>query len=152
MSRRIQITICDDGFLNLNAYLVSHHIREPNTLLFYVDTGSPSTIISQNDAEKLGIDISTLKKHPVPLGGFGEGRTDANEIDNVCIVMTTDDNKTYNVVLDMVLIAMRAKRKDAIKKNLHIPNVIGSDFFQRSGLSLFVNLKNSIAYMEEYTR
>ena len=151
MGRKIPIDFNDDKLLNVNAYITSPHIQNPGTCLFYVDTGSPYTIITENKARELGIDVDSLKNHPRGISGFGEGVTQARELELVCLIMMDMDGKTYPVELEKILITMKARDKEKRKKKrlINILNVVGADFFQKSELTLKVNISQTIAYMED---
>lgn len=149
MRSKIPLDIIEEGRIVINTSIFSPHISRPSPIRLYVDTGSPFTILSQEESKRLGIDVTNLKIYPKPLGGLGEGRTRGYILDNVCLVIRTGGDKLSRILMDSVLIAEEAKRTDVRKRKFKMktPNILGADFFYESGLSLFVNYKKGNAYI-----
>lgn len=154
MTIRIPIDITEEKRCVINAILVSPNISTGEPIQFIIDTGAPSTMISEYEAKNtLNIDLSALKRSPQSIGGFGEGTTGAYILPNVCLALVKEDGGLFQQGLDDILVIERSKRSGKKKKEkilkYKVPNVIGVDFLLASELKIFIDYKNNVAYFEK---
>ncbi|MBA3045667.1 MAG: retropepsin-like domain-containing protein [Candidatus Thermoplasmatota archaeon] len=154
MTIKIPIEITEEKRCVVNTLIASPFIPKGLPIQFTIDTGSPTTMISEYEAKNtLSIDISKLKRNPKSIGGFGEGTTGAYTLPNICLCLVKEDGGLFQQTFDQILIIEKSKRLDKKKggkiRKYMIPNVIGVDFFLLSGLKMFIDFKNKIAYFEK---
>lgn len=117
----------------------------------FIDTGSPRTIISAVDAEKLNIPFSNLKSSQ-PIVGFGKGNVPTLAIDKFNLFIRNSEGLTKQLIIPVVIADVSTMRKMDQKILDHartIPSLIGMDFLEINNFKLFVDLSENEAYFED---
>ena len=131
--------------------LISRHPQSFGNFEAFIDTGSPRTIISAVDAEKLSIPFSSLSSSQ-PIVGFGKGNVPTLAIDKFNLFMRNSEGQTKQLVIPVVIADVSAMRKMDQKILDHartIPSLIGMDFLERNKFKLFVDIEKNEAYFED---
>ena len=139
----------EHGSVYLSATVLCRTAPRPKPLKFLVDTGASVTILSLRDAKEIGVDPSTLPRHPVPVGGYG-GKAEMRRVDGVMLSMSREDGTNHEIVMDYIGVhcaGAEAKREERLVYG--IPSIIGTDAMRESGLWLHMNLAKNVAYFED---
>ena len=115
------------------------------------DTGSPKTIISARDVFALKIPVRSLEKAP-PTKGFGRGGLPSKELNNFKFILRSKDSqiKEFEMPVYVIDIESLNKLNDEYRKSAYsIPTIIGLDFLRLFNLKLYINLKETYAFIEE---
>ncbi len=116
-----------------------------------VDTGSPRTIISAQDTQKLNLPISNLNKGE-PIKGYGMGVVPTKSITNYPISIKSKDNNLKHFKIPVVCIdltALRSCNKSLQDSAYQAPSIVGMDFLKFLQLKLVVDFKKNEFYLEE---
>lgn len=139
------------GAKRLIVPLLSRHPRCFGSFEAFIDTGSPRTIISAVDAEKLMIPFNSLNETQ-PIIGFGKGNVPTLAIDKFNLVMRASDGQSKQIVMPVVITdvsKMRKRDQQILDHARTIPSLIGMDFLERNKFKLFVDLEKNEAYFED---
>jgi hypothetical protein len=114
--------------------------RLVGNLIFYIDTGSPTSFIGETDARRLQIPYSMLTfKDRALMGGTKIAFAD---LKNVTIKFIAEKG-LFEIPCNKFKIA-----KNLRKKGSSDMSIIGVDFLTTHKLALFVNAHKGIAYFE----
>ena len=147
----IQIRTTKDGTKRLIVPLISRHPRSFGNFEAFIDTGSPNTVISAVDAEKLRIPFSNLSQAK-SIVGFGKGSIPTLAIDKFNIIIRSSDGQTKNLIIPVVITdvpKMRNMDQNILNHARIIPSLIGMDFLENNKFKLFVDLSKNEAYFED---
>ena len=116
-----------------------------------IDTGSPITILSAADAQRLNIPFKNFQSSS-PIKGFGRGGTPTLSIDNFQISLRSFDNKRKSLEFPITVVDVPILRKfgeDVLNQAFTIPTIIGLDFLEANKFKLFIDVNNNTAHLEE---
>ncbi|MBA7519460.1 hypothetical protein ES705_11539 [subsurface metagenome] len=116
-----------------------------------IDTGSPRTVLSLADAERLNIPFNNLKSTD-PISGYGRGKIPTLKIEKFSVNVKSQDNKLKNLKFPINVVDLPTLKKygnDTVINTYRIPTLIGLDFLELNNLSIFIDIKNNIAYLED---
>lgn len=144
---RIPLTV-SNGQVQARATILAPDVKRVETLTFLVDTGSSSVVLSQRDAERLGVDVPALPRSGIPRLGYG-GRMDAGVLRHSLIALKDSDGMSVSVPLEEVVVnrATTPKQQD-LRQVYSIPSVLGTDVLIAGDLALYAHLNKTIAYLE----
>jgi len=112
-----------------------------------VDTGSPYTVLSTNEILGTRMPIRTMQRgEMVSLAGF---RFFRYPINNVTLKFKTETGELFTGKLAVIYALIPTKiDKNTLNDVKNIPNIIGHDFMEENGLSLYFNPRGKIVYLE----
>lgn len=111
----------------------------PTSVLFLVDTGSDKSILSANDARRMGINIEDLPEPPDAIGGIG-GLVPSKNLGILkgdISLKFMSDGGLYNAVKDSEFIVLRHPY------SYKLPSVLGVDFLNEYNFKLHINYKRN---------
>jgi len=156
VGRRIPLTVTEDLRVKAGILIFSKELQTAHStpINMFIDTGSTVTILNRFTAETLGISIERLRRSPSPIAGFGTGAVPAYLIENVYLILIGSDGTSYSPVkMESILVNSQKphikKKKGVMKSRPPPPDVLGADYFNKSGLKLYVDFRNRTAYVEE---
>jgi hypothetical protein len=137
-------------FATLHLRIPSQRVRGSmvrGILWAFVDTGSPYTIISETDSERLRIQISGTPRR-VWLGGAQLYNYDVR---GVVLKVICEDKKTiWNISMPIVgVIRPIPNVARSAEVSRAIPSIIGVDLLQHYRLALYFDAHNKISYLEK---
>lgn len=134
--------------VSLECHVFSYLIPKPKLTRFYVDTGSPLTILSQVDGDVMGVDIDRLPRNMKSHLGYG-GKMELRMIRNVAVVLVTKHGKPITISLPEIgLNATKSqKKRDECRLNA-LPSVLGRDILQAGKFKFILDLANKEGYFE----
>jgi hypothetical protein len=100
-------------------------------ILFLIDLGASSTIISETDAQQLKIDYTPLKKLSKGMTGIG-GSAKTYLMEGIELYFESDRG-LYRPNMDHIFVIKNATRHDSKIKKL-IPSLLGRDFLNQMAL------------------
>ena len=111
---------------------------------FLIDTGTPKTILSERDAQKLGVDFNNLEKTSASMLGIG-GFAETYHLNRVTLVFLSEDGKHEENLSEMLLVR-EPELTEEIKNQ--IPSILGRDLLSK--FTLLLNpLKDLILITDE---
>ena len=116
-----------------------------------IDTGSPRTVLSAADACRLKIPFKNFQSTD-PIRGYGKGGCPALKINKFLARIKSLDSKSKKLEFPITVIDFPTLNKlDAKTKNnaFKMPTIIGLDFLEFNKLSLFVDVKRGVAFLED---
>ncbi|MCI0614413.1 retroviral-like aspartic protease family protein [bacterium] len=115
---------------------------------FLIDLGASSTIISDKDAQNLGIDYSRLQKLKKGVTGIG-GRAKTYLMEEVDLFFDSDAG-LYRAQMDHRLVIKHALKQGS-KVGQVIPSLLGRDFLNQ--MALIVDKRKDLVLMtdEDFT-
>jgi len=113
----------------------------------FVDTGSPLTIISETDSEKLGIEVSGTPEE-IWLGG---AQLDSYNLKRVVLKVVCEDKKTICDISipEVGVIRPILSNENSILVSKSIPSIIGVNLLEYHRLALYFDAYNQISYLEK---
>lgn len=113
----------------------------------FVDTGSPFTIISQTDAERLRIRVSGNPRR-IWLGG---APLHNYELKGVELKVAYEDKKTFcDISIPTVGVALPIPNDaNSIKTSKAVPSIIGTDILLHHRLAIYFDICHKISYLEK---
>ena len=127
--------IGSSGLGFVSAVLVTPLLKINAPIRFYVDTGACRTVISDSDAQRLGIDIKKLKKYPNSVQGVG-GTVESYNLPESMLVFRFSDCMHIEY-LDNAMVLGSPKR--SLDKFV-TPNLLGIDILKNYSVH-FTNQK-----------
>ncbi len=131
----------------VTVYLRIPHQRIHGAIYPFVDTGSPYTLISKTDADRLRIKVLG---HPrtILLGG---APIFSYELKGVQLKVLCDDKKTvYDLSLPVAgVLKPLPNNSQSIKIAGTIPSIIGVDLLKHHRFALYFDAWNEISYLEK---
>ena len=113
-----------------------------------IDTGSPYTVVSTRDALRLGFPIKRMQSgESVSLAGF---RFFNHPIRNVTLIFRTEEEESFSVSIPQmgILVPTKINRSTLNDRRLMaIPSIIGNDFLEDYGFSLYFNPGKKKAFL-----
>jgi len=94
---------------------------------FMLDTGAVKTIVSDRDANKLGVDYKMLEKLDCGMLGIG-GTVDTYVLKDAKLIFNSADNKAHTEQLDSLCFL---KHSEMNEKIVRIPSVLGRDILNK---------------------
>jgi hypothetical protein len=114
----------------LKVYLVSYfYITSDNrwqAIRFCIDTGSPTTLISETDRVLMGIEYKELEKAPASNFGIG-GRVDVYESPNPLTFEFICEDDTYSHTFERLKF-IHGRTRQAREAARVLPSLVGMDF------------------------
>jgi hypothetical protein len=98
---------------------------------FLIDLGASSTIISENDAEKLKIDYTSLQKLPKGMTGIG-GSAKTYLMEGIELYFESERG-LYRPNMNHIFVIKNAAKRNSKIKQL-IPSLLGRDFLNQMAL------------------
>ena len=113
----------------------------------FVDTGSPYTIICENDARRLGIKVHG-KPRMILLGG---SQLHSYYMKGVVLKAVCEDKKTVCdlSIPEVGVIQPIPNVPKSIEVSKSIPSIIGVDLLEYHKLALYFDVYNKVAYLEK---
>lgn len=116
-------------------------------LSFIIDTGSPTTFISEKDALSLQIPFKALRfKEHMRLGGSKYELLSGKRIK---IYFKTDESKLTSFDFDLIVAKTTKKTHIGIQEARSCPSIIGTDFLIQNNLGLIFWPSKGIYYLEK---
>ncbi|MBI2141451.1 aspartyl protease family protein [Candidatus Woesearchaeota archaeon] len=115
---------------------------------FYVDTGSPVTFISQSDAFRLHVPVTSLPQ----LGHtkIGGSTYELRRIREIELLFKTEEEKLERITLPEFSVLIGTKKAvEEIQEANSIPSLLGTDFLTINKLALYFNPSKGEAYLEK---
>lgn len=131
--------------VELSAFIRSKTYRAHGIVKFFVDTGSPKTFLSENDAKRLNIPHSKLETEE-DQAIMGASRLSFGALKEINLSIIQPENKRANFDLEHFLVA---KSISTMKYSNPESSIIGLDFLREHSLTLYCDVKNKIAYLED---
>ena len=94
---------------------------------FLLDTGAVKTIVSDRDANKLGVDYKMLEKLDCGMLGIG-GTVDTYVLKDAKLIFNSADNKAHIEQLDSLCFLKHSEMNERI---VRIPSVLGRDILNK---------------------
>jgi len=116
-----------------------------------IDTGSPRTVLSAADACRLNIPFKNLSSTD-PIRGYGKGGCPALKINKFSIRIKSEDDSSKLLEFPIDVVDFPTLNKLDEKTKAHsftMPTLLGLDFLEINKLSLFIDCKNNIAFLED---
>lgn len=114
------------------------------TVKFTVDTGSPFSFVGKDDVAKNDRLLQNLPiKDQALMGGVS---INIAELNGPVIISFKDENSSFQ---EITLPKFAVSDKTSQKGYSVSPSIIGLDFLREHGFTLFVDMKNNIAYLEK---
>lgn len=124
---------------------------------FILDTGAQVSLLSDEDANRLGIRFEDLPHHRCGVGGVG-GNADIRELrEHIIILLHCEHNKVFEIDLpDGIAVLKRKELKDKINRKTGIvreykiptANLFGVDLLGRNKLALNCNFNTLQGHIE----
>jgi len=137
------------------AYVVSPSLSSQGPIKAYLDTGSGTTIIGNDDLKALGIEVSSFRRAKKPIGGFG-GIAETYELPEFCLILFDDKGKEASFAIKNGLTAQdppdRKKTKSdgvqrkTVRQRLPLPSLIGRDFLRDHDLKVHIDIRGQDIY------
>jgi len=99
---------------------------------FLIDTGTPKTILSERDAQKLGVNFNRLEKTSSAMLGIG-GFAETYHLKEVTLVFLSEKGKHEEYLREMLLVR-EPELSEEIKNQ--IPSILGRDLLSKFTLLL----------------
>lgn len=140
MSNRIPLILDEKGYVIVRTFIWARKYHVHGAVKFYVDTGSPESFISEQDALRLGFPLNKLNYDKKSL--MAGTKIETAPIKNV--ILTFGDGKKIPMIEFRVSRNMRRGKKSVSVNN----SILGIDFLVKNKLSLHVNPVKKEAYYE----
>lgn len=112
----------------------------------FVDTGSPFTVISQTDAERLRIRYSGTPRR-MWLGG---APLHSYELQGVEFKVDCEDKTLYNISMPTISVVQPIPNdEDSIKTAQALPSIIGVDLLLFHRLAIYFDAYHKMSYLEK---
>lgn len=119
------------------------HILAP--VRFYVDTGSPQTLLSDQDVKRINFPTRNLDFNKTSLiGGTSIAIAD---VGRVTLYFKTDDGKTWTYKPSKFYISQ--SKRSGKHSNPYYPSVLGTDFIEENKFKLVFDPSKNIAHLEK---
>jgi len=117
----------------------------------FVDTGSPVTILSQVDAERLQIPFNAIAAtHRPKIHYIGGISFSGYPIENFKLTMRDENNNRQEFVLESVDVLKLTKRdQDSLYRMRAIPSILGMDFLIKFGFVLNFDPAKRTAFLRK---
>jgi predicted aspartyl protease len=109
------------GFISAILIIPSLHINDP--IRFYVDTGASGTVIANKDAERLGIDKTSLK--PLDVHGIG-GKAKCYLLPKSMLVFRFSDCMHIEYLNNAMVLDSSPRQR----QNFNTPSLLGVDILK----------------------
>jgi len=114
----------------VKARLVCARLAIDSSVRLLIDTGATETIISDNDALRLGIDNNQLQKLKKGVTGIG-GEVETYSMSEVKLLFEADE-QIYQAEFDKVLVTKHNLEDERVAEMVKwIPSLLGRDFLNR---------------------
>ena len=134
--------------VTVRATLISPGIPRSRPIEMIVDTGSSSVVLSQKDAEVLGIAVAGLPRSESARLGFG-GRMDAGVLNNVLLGLKDSEDRSYTVPLQTIVVNRATSLKKQNERQVYsIPSILGTDVLVAGDLALFAHINKGVAHFD----
>lgn len=148
MKNRIPLQVIE-GRLVLTAVIECKSLRVQRQLMdFVIDTGSPSSYLSDKDARRLQIPIrNKISEEEVDFGGSRFKQVSLPKVTIYLLKEGTDKGYSeFQVSLSALKTTKTSMKKIQVAQTL--PSILGIDFLKEQKLSLHVILTEDLAYLE----
>ncbi len=140
-----------EGAFFFSAHVILEGGKFSGPINILLDTGASRTIIGENDLTKLGVDITSLKRSPTPIAGWG-GTAESFILVKPCLVLFDEEKHSELFEIDEMLCGRnprRTKLKSGQKhiRTISIPSVIGRDFLRIHDLIVHIDIRNEDVYL-----
>lgn len=133
------------------AYVVFPSLSSQGPIKAYLDTGSGTTIIGNDDLKTLGIELSSFRRAKEPIGRSG-GMAETYELPEFCLILFDDGGKEASFAIKNGLTAQNPPEKKKMKSDgvqrkivrqrLPLPSLIGRAFLRDYDLKVRIDIKN----------
>ena len=136
-----------DRLIFTSPFLVFRKGKPFTTVTFAVDTGSPFTVLSHNDSQRLRIPANQLEKSE-GLVGLGGQTMELRSFDDKVSFKVTASNKEnkeerIDLPINKVLVGLPVKGQG------NTPSLLGNDFLEENRLKLVFDPANNNAFAEK---
>lgn len=121
--------VTEKGEVYVPALLIIQELGIADEMTFLLDTGAERTIISEGDAERLGIDYSKLKKG-YPALGIG-GMSDTYVIKNVTLSFVSNGWLIVRIMKELELLKHETDDPTLKLALKSLPSLLGRDVLGR---------------------
>lgn len=101
---------------------------------FYIDTGASRTVIADRDAQRIGIDYSSLIRAPERMLGIG-GEVDAYLLPDCMLVFEFDNSAFVEYLDDIMVIRSDWRTEEERRKVKQVPSLLGLDVLENYSVS-----------------
>jgi hypothetical protein len=130
--------------VNINVMPRSVHAR-PILIEFVVDTGSPCTLISFNDAKRLNIPISRLSKVN-PNVSLGSRKFERYVLPDVDLCLKDEKGGIIKIKSNSLTVLKPTTR---LTQGSMTPSILGWDFLLSNNFRLVLDAPNEESYLEK---
>jgi hypothetical protein len=141
------LSIAEYG-LKVDAHLKCPSLASAGEVPFIVDTGSPRTLLSVENAKKLGIETSSLNRSHTPIYGIG-GPGRCWDLPDAILFLGTDEGLEFLPKDDILVYKNPERRKKGQRTVQRLASILGRDFLRESAFKLIVDMKNNEAFLEK---
>ena len=136
------------GRILISAFIRSAKYRLAGKIEFYVDTGSPETFISQSDAFRLHVPMSSLPfLRNAKIGG---STYELKRIREIELKFKTEEGELESITLPEFSVLEGTKRDiKGLQESNSVPSLMGVDFLTVNSLALYFNPSKNTAYLEK---
>jgi hypothetical protein len=140
--------IVSESYLTVKATVMAPGVSRVEPIKMIVDTGSSSVVLSQKDAELLGMRVKDLPRSEVCRIGYG-GRMDTAVVTNVLVSLRDADGRAVSIPLDRVLVNRASSLKKQEERLVYaIPSVLGTEVLRAGDLALYAHMNKRTAFLE----
>jgi hypothetical protein len=146
---KIPLNINRDGIITVSGSIRSERYRLYKPIVMMIDTGSPETFMSEEDAIKYRIPIDSLE-FSKPAYGLGGGTFNLHKLTGVTLSFLDESKNIIRVMLQSMQVSL-SLRKDERSRFISktTPSIIGTDFLKNNGFAFYLDMAGNVAYLEK---
>lgn len=146
---RIPLTINKDDLITVSGSIRSERYRLYKPIVMMIDTGSPETFLSEEDALKYKIPVNALE-FVKPAYGLGGGTFNLHKMTNVILSFLDEEQKILRVNLSALYVSISMKKDERSKFIARtIPSIMGTDFLKNNNFVFHLDMPKNVAYLEK---
>lgn len=124
-----------------------HVIESQTTVNFIVDTGAFDIILSQGDAENLGVDMRRLRPSNTPIGVIG-GAVPSYDLHGISVAFKCDKGRTHTFALRSMRVMADKSRGRGGSGGDETCSLLGRRFLRANDFSLRWRFGKNLAHLD----